>query len=289
MRLSGGQLMEKITEMEGRIFKIKRFSVHDGPGIRTSVFLKGCPLNCMWCHSPEGIGSEITLWHDNSLCIACGQCIKVCRNKALELIDDPDDHIKIDRKLCNLNGDCINTCPTGTLQFTGSIMTVQEIMDEIVKDLLYYHQSGGGVTLTGGEPLFQPDFSMKILEECRRNEIHTAIETSLFSEKEVLRSVSEFIDLFLVDIKIFDESQHIRYTGKPNDIIKQNFRYLAESGKQIIVRIPMVEGITDTKENKKAIVSFVHGIDSRIPIEYLQYNPLADNNYKRLGIPFLLK
>lgn len=281
--------MEKITEMEGRIFKIKRFSVHDGQGIRTSVFLKGCPLNCLWCHSPEGIGSENTLWHDNSLCIACGDCVKVCRNKALELVVDPDSHINIDRKLCSLNGDCVNKCPTGALQFTGSIMTIQEIMDEIVKDLLYYRISGGGATLTGGEPLFQPDFSMRILEECRRNEIHTAMETSLFCEKDILSSVSEFIDLFLVDIKIFDQSQHIRYTGKPNELIKQNFRYLAESGKQVIVRVPMVEGITDTEENKNAIISFVHNIDSRIPIEFIPYNPLAENNYKRLGIPFLLK
>jgi pyruvate formate lyase activating enzyme len=281
--------MEKITEMEGRIFKIKRFSVHDGPGIRTSVFLKGCPLNCLWCHSPEGIGSEITLWHDNSLCIACGECVKTCKNKALELVDDTESHIRIDSMLCSLNGDCVTTCPTGALQFTGSILTVDEIMNEIVKDLLYYRESGGGVTLTGGEPLFQPDFSMKILEECRRIGIHTAIETSLFCEKEILRSVSEFIDLFMVDIKIIDQSTHIRYTGKPNEIIKENFRYLAESGKQVIVRVPMVEGITDTEENKNSITGFVGDIDSRIPIEYLPYNPLAENNYKRLGIPFLLK
>ena len=168
MRLSGGQLRAKIIEMEGRIFKIKRFSVHDGPGIRTSVFLKGCPLNCLWCHSPEGIGSEISLWHDNSLCIACGECVKVCRNKALKLVDDPDSHIIIDRNLCTLNGDCMKTCPTGALQFTGSVMTVSEVMEEIEKDILYYRQSGGGVTLTGGEPLYQPDFSMGILEECRK-------------------------------------------------------------------------------------------------------------------------
>jgi pyruvate formate lyase activating enzyme len=288
MRLSGVQRRENIIEMEGKIFKIKRFSVHDGPGIRTSVFLKGCPLNCLWCHSPEGIGSEMTLWHDNSLCIACGECVKACRNKALKLVD-PDGHIDIDRKLCSLNGDCIKTCPTGALQYTGTVMTVQAIIDEIVKDLLYYRQSGGGITLTGGEPLYQPGFSRMILEECWRIGIHTAIETSLFCEKDILTSVSEFIDLFLVDIKIFDQSTHIRYTGKPNGIIKDNFRYLAESGKQIIVRIPMVEGITDTYENKKAIAEFVGDIDSRIPIEYIAFNKLAENNYKRLGIPFLLK
>jgi pyruvate formate lyase activating enzyme len=168
-------------------------------------------------------------------------------------------------------------------------MTVSEVMEEIEKDILYYRQSGGGVTLTGGEPLYQADFSTALLEECRKKGIHTAIETSLFCEKDILSSVSQFIDLVLVDIKIFDQSQHIRYTGKPNDIIKENFRFLAESGKQIIVRIPMVEGITDTEENKNAIASLVGEIHSGIPIEYLPYNPLAGNNYKRLGIPFPLK
>jgi pyruvate formate lyase activating enzyme len=288
MRLSGGQLREKI-EMNGTIFKIKRFSVHDGPGIRTAVFLKGCPLNCLWCHSPEGISTAISIWYDRSICIACGECVRACPEKALELLNDPDPFINIDRNRCSLAGDCVIACPTGAIQFTGFVTTVAEVLAEVEKDILYYQESGGGVTLTGGEPLNQPEFSTEILKSCREKKIHTAIETSLFCEMNTIRSVAEYVDLFITDLKIPDQENHIRYTGKSNDIIKENFRFLAESGKQIIVRIPMVEGITDTEENKSSIKEFVNGFDRHIPIEYIPYNPLAENNYKRLGIPFLLE
>ena len=277
--------MEK-TESTGTIFKIKRFSVHDGPGIRTAVFLKGCPLNCVWCHSPEGIRSDISIWHDSSLCIACGQCVQACPNSALKHSKESETNIKIDRTLCSLSGDCVNACPTGAIQFTGYEIGISEIMSEIDKDILYYKKSGGGVTLTGGEPLYQPEFSSEILKACNVNNIHTTIESSLFCEKETIERISEFIDLFIVDMKIFDKPQHIHYTGKSNEIIKDNFEYLAKSGKPIIVRIPLIPDITDTDENIKSIEKFVHSIDKSIPIEHISYNPLAENNYKKLGIPF---
>lgn len=281
--------MGKTIETEGIIFKIKRFSVHDGPGIRTSVFLKGCPLNCVWCHSPEGISSDITIWYDKSLCIACGECVKACPSNALTLIAEPEHYIQINRKLCCRSGECIKICPTGAIQFTGSKITVSGVMDEIEKDILYYTVSGGGVTLTGGEPLNQPEFSVKILEQCRRMNIHTALETCLFCEKSTIETIVDLVDLFIVDLKIYERDKHIIYTGKPNDLIKDNIRYLSESGKNILVRIPMVENITDTDENKNSIKSFINSIDKRIQIEYLSFNPLAGNNYKRLDIPFLLK
>ncbi len=280
--------MEKISELAGTIFKIKRFSVHDGPGIRTSVFLKGCPLNCIWCHSPEGISPDVSVWYDSSICIACGECVKVCRNGALELQNEPGPHINIDRKLCAHNGDCIANCPTGALQHTGYLTTVYEVIEEIKKDNLYYETSGGGVTLTGGEPMYQPDFSLGILRECNRMNVHSAIESSLFCERETLIRFSLLVDLFIVDMKIFDETQHIRYTGKSNEIIKDNIRYLVSSGKNIAIRIPLIPGITDTKENISAIERFIHDLDPNIPIEKLRFNPLAENNYERLGLRFLL-
>lgn len=281
--------MEKVIETEGIIFKIKRFSVHDGPGIRTSVFLKGCPLNCVWCHSPEGISSDITIWYDQSLCISCGECIKACPNNALSLVSQPEQFIQIDRKSCYLTGDCVKICPTGAIQYTGSKNTVSDVMNEIEKDMLYYTTSGGGVTLTGGEPLYQPEFSKKILEECRKRNIHSAIETCLFCERSTIEKIIDLVDLFIVDMKIFDRDMHIRYTGKSNDIIRDNIRYLSESGKSILIRIPMVENITNTEENKNSIRSFINSIDKKIQIDYLSYNPLAENNYKRLGIVFSIK
>lgn len=281
--------MANSAEISGTIFKIKRFSVHDGPGIRTSVFLKGCPLNCIWCHSPEGISSDITIWYDKSLCIACGECIKACPNNALTLLNDPDSQIKIDRQSCCLAGDCVKVCPTGAIQYTGSKTNLADVITEIEKDKLYYTTSGGGVTLTGGEPLYQPEFSAAILEACKNRYIHTAIESSLFCEKETIKRILDFVDLFLVDMKIFDPQQHQLYTGKSNEIIRGNIKFLAENGKDILIRIPMIDNITDTEENKIAIRNFINSIDSRIPIEYLSYNPLASNNYKKLAIPFLLK
>jgi pyruvate formate lyase activating enzyme len=279
--------MEKV-ESTGTVFKIKRFSVHDGPGIRTSVFLKGCPLNCIWCHSPEGISPEITIWHENSLCIACGQCVQTCPNSALKLNKNPDQIISINKTICTLSGDCVDVCPTGAIQFTGYQISATDIMSEIGKDILYYKKSGGGVTLTGGEPLYQPEFSIEILKACNEFNIHTAIESSLYCDRETIDRISDFVDLFIIDIKIFDLTKHIRYTGKSNEMIKDNFEYITNSGKSIIVRIPMIPDITDTAENKNAIERFVHSVDKTIPIEYISYNPLAENNYTKLGIPFLL-
>jgi pyruvate formate lyase activating enzyme len=281
--------MEKIVETEGTIFKIKRFSVHDGPGIRTAVFMKGCPLNCIWCHSPEGISSDIAIWYNHNLCIKCGDCVKACPENALSLVFDPVSRISIDRSACTINGKCVEVCPTGAIQFTGYKIRVSEIISEIEKDLKYYMVSGGGVTLTGGEPLNQPEFSQAILRLCHDLDIHTAIESCLFCERDVLSGIIDYIDQFIVDIKIFDNETHIRYTGRSNDIIKQNFRFIAGQGKKIIVRIPMVENITNTEANIRSITNFVKSVRSDIEIEKIEYNPLAGNNYERLGIPFLLK
>lgn len=280
--------MEKFNETEGTVFKIKRFAVHDGPGIRTAVFLKGCPLNCIWCHSPEGISPDISIWYNRNLCIACNQCVDACPKKALEQIDYSGPFIHIDRILCDLTGNCVKACPTNAMQFTGLKTTVSDIINEIGKDILYYQTSGGGVTLTGGEPLFQPDFSLEILKACKILNIHTAIETSLFCERETITRISDYTDLFIIDMKIFDPDKHMHFTSKSNELIKENLRFIAESGKPVLVRIPLIPGITDTEENKEAILRFVHETDSQIPIEFISYNPLAENNYKRLDIPFLL-
>jgi len=280
--------MVKRNPDEGDVFKIKRFSVHDGPGIRTSVFLKGCPLKCVWCHSPEGISSANSLWYNKNFCIACGECVEACPTKALRLTDDATPEIEIDRNVCRLSGDCVKTCPTNALQFTGYKATVAEIITEIEKDLAYYQTSGGGVTLTGGEALYQPEFSTEILKGCKERNIHTAIETCLYCDRAVIDLILPYVDLFFIDLKIFDTVQHKKYTGRSNEKIKDNFKYIAASGKKIIVRIPMIENITDTIENRKAVMDFVAETDENIQVELIAYNPLTENNYNRLGIPFLL-
>jgi len=280
--------MVRLNDTEGVIFKIKRFAVHDGPGLRTTVFIKGCPLGCIWCHSPEGISHDITIWYDSNSCIACGDCVKVCPENALKLSVDNNSQIVIDRNRCNMSGNCVSACPTTALKFTGFIATSDQIVKEIEKDIIYYSMSGGGVTLTGGEPLAQADFSSRILQECRKRDIHTAVETCLFCERDALIKVADYTDLFIVDLKIFDSAMHKYYTGKANEQIKDNFRFIAGEGKNIIVRIPMVEGITDTYDNLKEIKIFVSKINNKIPVENIKFNPLAANNYRKLDIPFLL-
>jgi pyruvate formate lyase activating enzyme len=281
--------MDNLSENEGIIFKIKRFSLHDGPGIRTSVFLKGCPLNCIWCHSPEGINHDISIWYNRNLCILCGQCVQTCPEKALALISDEEPYILISRGLCKVSGECVKICPSNALQFTGYKSSVLEIVSEIEKDNTFYIVSGGGVTLTGGEPLYQPAFTKAILEECRKRMIHTAIETSLFCEKDTLDLIAPLVDLFIVDLKIFESERHKYYTGKVNETIKENFRYIAQQEKSILVRIPMIDNITNTDENIAAITDFVRETRMDIQIEMIGFNPLAENNYKKLGIPYLLK
>jgi pyruvate formate lyase activating enzyme len=281
--------MDKNGYPAGRIFKIKRFSVHDGPGIRTAVFLKGCPLNCIWCHSPEGISSEISIWYNKNICIFCGSCVNSCPNSALEMKEEGERHISIDRDKCRSTGDCVRICPTGAIQFTGTKTNVSDIISEIERDIIFYETSGGGVTITGGEPISQPGFLIGILNDCKSRNIHTAIETSLFAEDEVIEKLIDLVDLFIVDLKLFDTDLHIKYTGKDNEMIKKNFKYIAGYGKEIIVRIPLIENITDTESNLTAIEMFVKEVNDRILIEKIKYNPLAENNYKRLGIPYLLK
>ena len=175
------------------------------------------------------------------------------------------------------------------MQFTGMVVSPEDVFSEIEKDIVYYHSSGGGVTLTGGEPLYQPGFSFEILDLCKKKLINTAIETSLFAEKEIIERISTVTDLVIADLKIFDPVIHKHYTGESNEIIKENFTYLADSGKRIIVRVPMVGDITATIENKTAIQGFVSSFKKHIPIEFIEFNPLAVNNYNRVGIPFTLK
>jgi pyruvate formate lyase activating enzyme len=286
MKLFNGQLRVKMADIKGTVFNIKRFSVHDGPGIRTSVFLKGCPLKCTWCHNPEGIDQAISIWYNRNVCIACGQCVAACPNKALKQNKPENNYIEIDYKKCDVTGNCIKVCPSRALQFTGTSATVSWVMSEIMKDILFFQTSEGGVTITGGEPTTQPVFCLEILKSCKTSGIHTAIETCLFCEQDILESMMNYVDLFIVDMKIYDPVKHEKYTGKPNEKIKENLSFLAGNKKNILVRVPMIKNISDDTDNKLKIESFVHDLNPEILVEYLNFNRLAVNKYIRLGIPF---
>jgi len=272
--------------VRGTIFDIKRFAVHDGPGIRTTVFLKGCPLACRWCHNPEGIASDIQLWYHEGRCIRCGQCVDVCQEKALRSDLSGGSFIKIDRERCTFSGNCLKHCPTHALEWDGREMSVSHIVEEVAKDRLFYEMSGGGVTLSGGEPLYQPDFCLAILQACKGQGLSTALETCLHAPPEVLEAVLVHVDHLLVDIKLWDAHTHQDYTGKDNALILKNFRDLAAQHPDIKVRIPLIKTMTDTADNIAAIERFVCSVRLDIPIEKLDYNPLTPNKYRRIGREF---
>ena len=275
--------------MQGIVFDIKRFAIHDGPGIRTSVFLKGCPLNCLWCQNPEGISGGITLWYFHSRCIRCGDCISSCPEKALSAHPQSSHYIRIDRSLCSNCGACVKVCPSTALSFVGKRLEHEEVVEELRKDETFYKSSGGGITLTGGDPFAQTAFSRAILEEMKNSGIHTAIETCLLASRVELESLVPYVDLFLVDLKVEEATKHVEYTGASNERIKENFAWLAKNHGEIVVRIPIIPGYTDTEENLRGIGSYVAAIDPAIPIELVNFNPLARDKYLVLCEEYPLK
>jgi len=269
--------------MTGTVFDIKRFAIHDGPGIRTSVFLKGCPLGCVWCQNPEGIPLAPVLWYFNSKCIKCGECVKSCPVDALTDHGPDPNFIRIDHDKCTLCGKCTDVCPTSALTITGKERSTEWVVDELLKDKVFYEKSGGGITLTGGDPLYQYEFSLSILKAIKEYGIHTAVETAMFSSEEILLSLIPYTDLFLVDIKILDNDLHKKYTGVENKIIKSNFESLAARAKNIIVRVPLIPGYTARSENIIDIRDYVRSVREDIMVELLNFNPLARDKYSILG------
>ena len=273
--------------MSGIVFDIKRFAVHDGPGIRSTVFLKGCPLQCHWCQNPEGIGNEIQLWYFEHKCVRCHGCIEACPVGALSTNDTAGlAHIVVDHEACTLCGDCVAICPAQALAFDAREMSEDEVIDEILKDRVFYDTSGGGVTLSGGDPLLQEAFSLALLELCRKNNIHTAVETCLFANEEIIKRFLDVTDLFLIDLKLSDPDQHRKHTGRSNDSIKTNFGALAAAGANIIVRLPLIPGITATQENIRDIARYVKRVRADIPLQLINFNPLARDKYRRMRRPY---
>jgi pyruvate formate lyase activating enzyme len=272
-----------MTDSKPLVFDIKRYAINDGPGIRIVIFLKGCNLNCAWCHNPEGISSTQERMYNPSKCIKCGTCVVACPEIALTLTEEG---IVTDTGLCQLNGLCAAVCPTKAIELSGKPLDVQEIMQEIEKERIFFEQSGGGVTFSGGEPMMHPDFLVRLLDECGSKGIHRAVDTAGLVSKEVLLRVAARTDLFLYDLKMMDSERHRKWTGVPNDKILMNLQKLAETGANIMIRIPLVGGVNDDKENLEATARFIASLaGEKKVVNLLPYHKIAQTKYGKLGKP----
>jgi pyruvate formate lyase activating enzyme len=268
------------------IFDIKHFSTHDGPGIRTTVFLKGCPLSCLWCHNPESQSSQPELMYHPSLCIGCLECLKVCPQAA---ISQNGGSLHTDQKQCDLCGECVKVCFSAARELIGSQPSVHEILKEIKKDISFYDQSDGGVTFSGGEPLLQPMILLDLLKACKELDIHTTVDTSGYASQEVFQELLPWVDLFLYDLKAMDETLHKRLTGVSNQLILENLIWLSKLGKKVIIRVPVVPGFNDSPQEMQQLATFAAGLPSLSGIELLPYHPIGMEKYSRLQRVYTLK
>jgi pyruvate formate lyase activating enzyme len=266
--------------IDGLIFDVKRFSIHDGPGIRTTIFFKGCPLRCLWCHNPESQSPKQELMVRTRRCIGCGACLDACRHGA---ITAQGQALRTDGELCRLCGACVEVCYAEAREMVGRVVTVEEMVAEAERDVAFYDQSGGGVTLSGGEPLAQPEFLVALARMLQERGITTALDTCGHAPWTVLERVRRYVDLFLYDLKIMDEARHQQLTGNSNRAILENLQTLSVEGERIVVRVPLIPGINDDAENLERLGAFIARLPQVERVDLLPYHPTARDKYKHLA------
>jgi pyruvate formate lyase activating enzyme len=274
-----------VPQTMGLIFDIKRFAIHDGPGIRTTVFFKGCPLSCAWCHNPESRSRKPEVMLRATRCVKCMRCVEVCPTGAIV----PDGDIpQVDRDRCSRCAVCAEACPTDAREIVGREVSAAEVVGELAKDRVFFDESGGGVTISGGEPLLQPEFLIALLEGCRAEGLHSVVDTTGLAPWETVAQVAERADLILYDLKLADSSRHRRWTGVENDLILDNLRRLSAAGRNVVVRIPLIPGVNDNHAELRAMGGFVATLDTAYPVDLLPYQAMGSEKYARLGMKYEL-
>lgn len=269
----------------GYIFDIQRFSVQDGPGIRTTVFFKGCPMSCIWCSNPESQKRLPELLYRANLCCQCYRCIETCPNQAIQVL--ADGSLGLDRGICQGCGKCEEVCLNGARRITGKIMEVEEVMEVVMKDRDYYRKSGGGVTASGGEPTSQPAFLSELFRSCHVRGLHTTLDTCGYVDWEILEPILDHVDLVLFDIKSIDEKLHKQLTGVSNEIVLNNARRTVGKGVPVIIRVPLIPDCTTSPENIRDIAEFALELDG-VEVNLLPYHKFGLGKYEALGMEYKL-
>ena len=267
--------------MTGLVFNIQKFSIHDGPGIRTTVFLKGCPLRCLWCHNPEGLEKASEIEFEPTKCIGCRACVPACP-KSCHRFGEDGAH-QFDRASCVRCGTCVDACLPGSLKRVGVETSVEDALNKVLADKIFYETSGGGMTVSGGEPFFQPEFTIALLRAAKAEGLHTAVETSGFCSRDTILSALPYVDLFLYDYKATGDELHKRLTGVPQSPILANLKEVSDGGGTIVLRCPIVPGANDTEEHFAAIAALMESTPGIESADLEPYHPLGTGKAPKIG------